>query len=209
MSSKRRIGLTASILSPQSYVDYRNALSSDWDGYLGRHFPDIMWMILPNLGEAIIPYLKEWGVDGIILTGGNSIGKFAKRDATEIALLQHSVKTGLPVFGVCRGLQLMQHFWGGRVTDIGSTSHVATRHAVTTELEPDKPMQVNSYHEQGVLTGDLAPELASLATSDDAYVEACRARNHNMAAVQWHPEREGAPVEFDTEFIRKTLKLQR
>ena len=137
-----------------------------------------------------------------------------KRDEYDFALFAACVAEHKPVFGICRGLQAMNVFFGGTLyQDIGADyPHPAgipeDRHGGMKFMKgADNPpahdlhivpgsrlgrvigtasMKVNSYHHQGVKT--LAPGFRVAARSGDGFVEAIESTNYPAAAVQFHPE---------------------
>lgn len=164
-------------------------------------------------------------VDGILFTGGHDLDPRlygekpavacvpvnSARDALELALLRAARDRDLPIFGICRGIQLFNVFWGGTLwQDIPSERSPvpgapALEHHMTppydrvahdVTLVEGTPLQrllgetklgVNSYHHQGIRA--LAPGLETMARATDGLVEAVRARDMSFAwAVQWHPE---------------------
>jgi len=171
-------------------------------------------------------------VDGILLTGGRAnvhptrfgVEPSAKhepyderRDATAIAVAEACVARGVPLFGICRGLQEMSVAFGcslhpeirelpGRVNhrmprlengDIHPDHQVifADRHDV--HLTPDgtfaklygrNTIRVNSLHGQGILNLDC--RVIVEGTADDGTIEAIRIADAPGFAlgVQWHAE---------------------
>ncbi len=158
-------------------------------------------------------------VDGLLLIGGDDVdpalygsgrpdlcqGVDRERDEFEIALARRAVETGMPVFGICRGLQLLNVALGGTlVEDIPSLVEASTGHRLgflgpTHEVEiaagsrlrdvlGAPRVAVNSAHHQSVKMP--APGLAVTARGDDGVVEGAEAPGRAFClAVQWHPER--------------------
>ena len=161
-------------------------------------------------------------LDGLVLHGGADLwpGSYGEtplkdawkgdrnRDEYEIALVKAFVAAGKPVFGICRGLQLINVAFGGSLyQDIGTQHPQALVHrdAVAydlnfhqVELVPDSRLAqllpgenrhtINSVHHQGikVLAKDFVVEARS---PDDSMIEAIRyTAGPWVAAVQWHPE---------------------
>src|SRR5690606_35945071 len=161
-------------------------------------------------------------VDGLLLAGGadlspRSYGEEplrpewsgdAIRDAYELALVRHARARGLPILGVCRGVQLLNVALGGRLyQDIRTQEpnslvhrdwhqYDALGHAI--RLEPRSwlsriygdatSLQVNSIHHQGLRV--LAAPLRATAWAPDGVIEAVELREGDewMMGVQWHPE---------------------
>jgi len=205
-----RIGITMRVMTSR-HGESRDCLARDWPRFMAVTLPRASWMPLPNTGEAIVDLAAQWQLDGFIFSGGNDLGQCHVRDATEQALLEHSLKHCLPVFGVCRGLQFLQRHFGGVLERCRRETHVATRHPVsvrTDRLAFDTPPEadVNSYHEWAVPEPALAPELELLAASEDGLVEAARHREAAITAVQWHPERDQPSAGLDRDLLLNTMK---
>ena len=159
---------------------------------------------------------------GLVLCGGvdveperygepvlnDTVEVFPERDAMEWALLEGARETRVPVWGVCRGLQVLNVFLGGslwqdlpsqRPTDVPHSRDNPKDLLVHTVqvLEPERPLGellaketawVNSRHHQAVKR--LADGLVSVAEAPDGLVEAFVLDRPDwwVRAVQWHPE---------------------
>ena len=164
---------------------------------------------------AVAKYLSEidTGYDGLLLCGGSdthpkfygqeingSVDIDLARDENEIALLKAYIEAGKPVFGICRGYQLINIVFGG---DMCQHIHCADRH--TSGAEKDlvhkviaekgsilhnlygKEFSVNSHHHQAV--SRVAEGFKVTALSDDGIIEAIQHEKLPVFGVQWHPER--------------------
>ena len=164
----KRIGITMRVDNASGHNEPRDCLAQDWANYMTKVSPNTFWMPLPNLGEAIADYVQHWQLDGFIFSGGNDLGSCQLRDSTEFTLLNHALRNALPVFGVCRGLQLLQQHANGSLRQCERDVHVANVHPIhlrTDLLEFNAPGQanVNSYHQWAVPQHTLAPALELLA----------------------------------------------
>jgi putative glutamine amidotransferase len=132
------------------------------------------------------------GFTGLLLTGGEDV-KEQPRDILEKALLADALRRDLPVFGICRGLQLMNHALGGELfQDI--PNHKEGLHEI--EVAPESTLAriarstrylVNSRHHQAIETP--APGLTILAHAPDGIAEAAEYAGPRFClGVQWHPE---------------------
>jgi len=162
---------------------------------------------------------------GLLLTGGGDIdpARYGEtrqptvtavdpaRDEYEIELVRRAYEAGLPLFGICRGLQVLNVALGGTlVQDIPSEMPGSLAHSVTTPLcavahevwvskanllgtlmqeslaEADS-CAVNSRHHQAIKR--VAPGFEVTATAPDGVVEAIEDPKAAFCfAVQWHPE---------------------
>lgn len=157
------------------------------------------------------------GLDGIMFTGGSDVdpalyGEGAhptthvkpERDAAEMMLMRAAIAGGLPMLGICRGMQLMAVAYGGRLHQhlpevLGHDGHRPLhgpkfgQHAV--RLRPGSraaailgdALVVNSFHHQGVADpGRLA---ATGWSPEDDLIEVVEDAALPFAVgVQWHPE---------------------
>lgn len=154
-------------------------------------------------------------LDGLVLAGGADVdpGRYGQppaprtesrpgRDAGELALLDAALTAGLPVLGVCRGMQLLVVACGGALHQhlpdvVGHDGHrpapgVYGAHGVrfTPGSLAARVMagvdRVDSYHHQAVADPG---RLAVTGWSDDGVVEAVEDPDRPFVlGVQWHPE---------------------
>ncbi len=176
-------------------------------------------------------------LDGVLLTGGGDVdprlyGEAAHvtygkaepgRDLFEIELVRGAAGASVPMFGICRGMQVVNVALGGTlVQDLpsmvpGALTHdvpeprAALAHDVMVagdstlreslgHMDDGATMvQVNSRHHQAV--GVLAGGWKATAVAADGVIEAMEWPGHAFAlAVQWHPENFWRTGEFDTLF---------
>ena len=177
-------------------------------------------------GDTKLSHYAEW-LDGVVMHGGADVwpGSYGEvplkdawvgdrvRDLYDLALVEAFEEAGKPIFGVCRGLQLINVAFGGTLyQDIeeqhGHPETLKHRDPVTydqnfhaiefvrgTRLAQLYPgivsARVNSIHHQGIK--GLAPGFEVEAFSlPDRVPEAIRRRSARgqgyIAATQWHPE---------------------
>jgi putative glutamine amidotransferase len=167
------------------------------------------------------------GIDGLMLTGGDDVapsryGETAHatvveaepgRDEFEIALVKAARARQLPIFAICRGVQVLNVACGGSLMqDIPSQLKGAVPHSLTVppndsyslahevwvekdsllsklmrERLVDESVEVNSRHHQAVK--DVAPGFRASATAPDGVIEAIEDPAARFClGVQWHPE---------------------
>ncbi|MCB0369356.1 MAG: gamma-glutamyl-gamma-aminobutyrate hydrolase family protein, partial [Bdellovibrionales bacterium] len=165
----------------------------------------------------VVGYAKE--LDGLILQGGVDIhpsiydvnfkGEFPYpsdivRDKYELKLIEAFIDQKKPILGICRGMQLINVYFGGTLfhdletngfsRHLDKESEIKFSHGI--EIEPGGILasiyphnaHVISVHHQGI--EKLGEGLNVEALSEDALVEAVSIVDENkfLLAVQWHPE---------------------
>lgn len=212
-SSRRlRIGLTMRSADAASYRETRDALAREWWDFLAFAMPEATALPIPNLGRDAPGFAADWALDALVLTGGGDIGEAPARDQTETALIDWCMASERPVFGVCRGLQMIQRQFGGGLAPCAGADHVATRHPVQfcgdwawAGAEADNA-EVNSFHSWGIRADDLAPALVAFAVSGENWVEGCHHRELPILGVMWHPERSRPFRDLDRCLLRHVFR---
>jgi len=215
------IAVSMRISVNQTYFEMRDAISHDWVRTLERL--GVRPLLVPNCLADPAGYLESFKPRGLLLTGGNDLGplpgeshedpRATQRDSTEKALLDRAVRNRLPVFGVCRGLQMVNGYFGGKlVRDLRQIGqHVNVQHAVEVIARPWQRIEgvekviTNSYHREGVLLDKLSPELKPFAIATDGVVEGLYHPRLPILAVQWHPERENPAADLDRALLEDWL----
>lgn len=187
---------------------------------------DVTPVLIPALEDPISPAAIFDIADGILFTGGYSniqrhhYGEAPapdgehedpRRDKNTLALVKAVLEAGIPMLGICRGLQELNVALGGtlypRVHEIeGRMDHREDKnapvdvqyghaHAVNTteggllaHVTGEDRFMVNTVHGQAIR--DLAPGLTVEALADDQTIEAVSVDGAKefALAVQWHPE---------------------
>lgn len=159
--------------------------------------------------------------DGVLFTGGPDVAPafygeeklpacglvVPRRDEMELRLFRTALEAGKPVFGICRGIQLINVALGGSLwQDLASQKQMDAaaheqkppydRPCHRVSIVPGSPLaallgkeetEVTSRHHQAVK--ELAPGLEAMAYSEEGLVEAVRMPGRPFVwAVQWHPE---------------------
>ncbi len=162
-------------------------------------------------------------LDGLCLAGGvdvdpahfgetrhSALGHVdAQRDATELTLARWALAADLPLFGICRGIQLLNVAAGGTLyQDLAAQMPAAQRHDFDHVDSPwERPVHAvrvaadsrlaalvgtgevmtNSFHHQAVK--EVAAGFVPCAWTADGVVEGIEALGRRFAlGVQWHPE---------------------
>lgn len=154
-------------------------------------------VLVPNNTLNVKAVAEHVSPMGIVLSGGNNIGEVPERDTTEMSLLEYAVDKNVPVLGICRGMQMINHYLGGSVTSI--EGHVATTHPVGGERSGFTRAEVNSYHNYQL--NHLGKDLSAAAQSEDGNIEAVTHSVYPWLGIMWHPEREAPFSDDDRELV--------
>ena len=187
-----------------TYPERRDALSHDWGHFFDRY--DLLPILIPNSLADPRPYLKL-GAKGLLLTGGDSLGAReapSERDRTEAILIEAALDAGVPIFGVCRGLQMLNRYFGGDVIKHDDRRHIGT-HPIT--LQDQSVIEVNSFHNEAVTKDTLAKGLIPFAATTDGFIEAFTHATLPVTAIQWHPERSSPSAAYDQLLIEQWKAL--
>lgn len=173
-------------------------------------------VLLPPLAQVGAAESVVARLDGLVISGGADVdpGRYdaaphprtaswrADRDAWEVALLDAADARGLPVLGVCRGMQVMAVHAGGtleqHVPDVVAheqhspggdefgTIAVATAPGSRLAALVGERLTVRCHHHQSVTAH---PGFTAVARADDGTLEAMEAPGERFrVGVQWHPE---------------------
>lgn len=219
---KPRIGIST-FYDPQARSDYsavnKNYIASILRGG-GLPFP------IPVCPEAAMAAAYVEAVDGLLLSGGKDIdpafyneepalglGQMdAERDAWELALFAEASRAGIPIFGICRGHQLINVAMGGSLFQDLDRARPEAGPMTLPHYPKDFPMdrlyhhidvekdsllrrvfgktrlRVNSFHHQAVKV--LAPGLRATAAAADGVLEGFESTDGSrfILGVQFHPE---------------------
>ena len=217
----------------QAFVGVSGSLDGGTQSFLKRNYFQAL------LSAGIIPVLLSLDMneeetqqclshlDGVLLAGGVDVSPSLygetedypmeitpERDAFELTLIRLAMERQMPIFGICRGIQVLNVALGGtlyqdlplqrRLCHQAAQGQPPLWHAVQLTSVPLLPYaaaeaQVNSFHHQAIK--DLAPDLACFATSTDGVAEGIYRPDYPyLMAVQWHPERD-----IDTSALSQAL----
>jgi len=130
------------------------------------------------------------------------------RDRLEFQLLDFAVRERVPVLGICRGMQMINVYYGGSL----DSTKLSAAHNAEDLLSPHQIMfedstllenfpegcQVNSYHCQSVPLNLLGQGLACFACHGNLpLAEGIRHQKLPIAGIQWHPERSAELTPLD------------
>ena len=198
------------LVTPQDISAPPEALLSDAGGLLLTGGPDVDPL---NYNE---PRDSEAGLelgDGL--------------DTLEFGLLRYALERDMPVLAICRGMQLLNVAFGGKLLqDIpGHKAELKDGHWESAHhsiyISPGSKLaailgmggffRVNSRHHQGLREAQKSPRLlASAYSMDDAIIEGLESPEHSwVVGVQCHPERhDEVPKAFANLFLAFTERVE-
>ena len=177
-------------------------------------------LVAPPYGELEKQMYREWLIENgykpyflgtecknidapLILCGGGDIGKSPKRDARETDWITSALENGQPIIGICRGMQLLNIYFGGEVENIPERLQENHLNDVFDDDE-DHSFRLSEFHQVYDIDGDsrtvnsrhhqhcrwvpLNFEITHRAI--DGTVEGFQDLEKRIWAVQWHPERD-------------------
>ena len=193
--TKSKIGITLRIINTKDYVEKRDAISHDWIKFLESL--NMIPILIPNNLHDLSSYVSDLGLNCVILSGGDDLGTTPERDYTERQLIQICTTNKIPIFGVCRGMQIINDYFGGNLSTDIKSKHVGNPHSVTitnsdfNSIVGGPTLKVNSYHKNILEISNLGTDLLPFATMDeDNTIEGFFHKQHPIVGVMWHPERE-------------------
>ena len=207
----KAIGITCSRTD-----EYRSGISREYSEAVIR--AGALPFLLPVTTEQQAIWEQVSRMDGVLLSGGydiapsyygqqphRSLGKVdGMRDEYEMKILEAAMAQKKPVLGICRGIQLMNVYFGGTLLQdvlsagpqIFGHDQTCERHLPSHEIEiaPGSWLEgiygqramVNSFHHQAV--DAVAPGFCVTARTGDGIIEAMEDPARNCYAVQFHPE---------------------
>lgn len=182
-------------------------------------------LLPPAGGAAAAADLVGW-LDGLLLVGGPDVepARYGRareadtgdaetaRDEWELALLRAAIEVDLPIFGVCRGMQLLNVARGGTLKqEIGEPVHQPAPNSfgrVEVSLAADRLpgsvlgalTTVACYHHQAV--DRLGEGVDVTGWSEHGTVESLQLTGSTFAlGVQWHPEVDSADARLFKSFV--------
>ncbi len=208
------------VVNASDYVERRDAISQEWMRLLESW--GAIPILLPNTCSDISPLLEM--VDLVILTGGNDVrldpqglqisdsnDVAEERDVQEYQIIDYCIANLIPLIGVCRGMQLINFRFGGKLETVSKKLHVASKHNVRFrksrfESVLSGKFRVNSFHKFGITEKSLGVDLEILATSDDQAIEAFTHNRYPILGVMWHPERNDVFSDMDKDLVLAMVK---
>ena len=153
--------------------------------------------------------------DGLLITGGSGVhpalygdvffdddsikGSNPVRDEMEIGLIRSFLEAGKPIMGICRGQQLLNVYFGGKlIQNFPKQKGIEHQNGISHKVHAEEnsivgglfgqDFMTNSHHRDAVIS--TGPDVRVAAVSEDGIIEAIEHVSLPVFAVQWHPERQ-------------------
>jgi len=206
----KKIAITQRLIENQTYQETREALDVNYAKLVSM--AGFLPIALPY-EISFIEYFKELDISGILLTSGNDLNNVnpsflsKQRDEYESQLISYAISNNIPVFGICRGLQIIAKYFGA--TFKMASQQVNIRHNLEVAQDSLYSMQlnsigtVNSFHNFAV--DDLGDELRVSAISDNI-IKAIEHKEYRIFAQMWHSERESIFNKQEVQLIKDFFK---
>ena len=190
-----KIGITQRLIKEENFNEIRDALDIRWQELLSS----ISLTAIPIPLNTDMSFYDSLSLDGILLTGGNDLSSQADnllsrlRDKHEKTCIKYAIDNSIPIFGVCRGMQIIAEYFGSTLKRV--EGHIGTRHKIASINHHqykdyiNRMEKVNSYHAYSIDTIGNDLNVVGICP-DDNVIEAIMHKEHKIFGQMWHPERE-------------------
>ena len=214
--------ISTRITEAKNYYEIRDSISHDLVNNLANQ--NIIPLLIPNSGIEPEEYFYNIPFDLLILSGGDDLilktkttHKFLekqKRDKTEKKLLEFCIKKSIPIIGICRGMQLINSYFGGSQSIDKKNIHINQNHKISMRFQRNKIFLnnnffVNSFHKFVIEQKNCGQELLPLMLAADKTIEAFIHKEYPILGIMFHPERKFPDdlinFYFNNNFYKKVL----
>ncbi|WP_297206554.1 gamma-glutamyl-gamma-aminobutyrate hydrolase family protein [uncultured Brachyspira sp.] len=233
------IGISGSLLSIQSndeFAGYERAYVNDDYVFSVTRSGGVPY-IMPIVDDEEDIRIQLSHVNGIILSGGydidpiywneelhHKLGRiFPRRDEYELKLIKYALEMKKPILGICRGLQILNVYFGGSLyQDLSLIENCYIKHnqsakpyeathsfiteegSVIRDIVGEK-VRVNSYHHLAIK--DLGSNLKATGYSEDDIIESIEYMENGsfVLGVQFHPEMMHAHHNFALNIFKRLI----
>lgn len=168
-----------------------------------RYFTELGYVPLAvsNFIKNTDIFFEKSDISAVVLTGGGSLPtKYydkdygydiqKNRDLKETELIKLCLKNNVPLLGICRGMQFINGYFGGKVLQLSGLKEERPTGKDHIVCFKEQTLIVNNYHNDGIYKHDLSPKLISVYEDTvNGTVESFISQKYRILGVQWHPER--------------------
>lgn len=204
----KKIAVTQRLINNESYIEVREALDVKYSNLISEC--GFLPIVLPYEVD-FRKYFSEINIDGVLLTGGNDLNCCnqnaisQRRDNYEKEILKYCITNDIPVFGICRGMQIIAEYFGSSFKKVENQVNVQYELTINEEsrykIYLERLMKVNSYHNFGI--DKLSNELRVSAYNKDDIIKAIEHKEYRVFGQMWHSEREIPFIKNEIELIKE------
>lgn len=204
----KKIAITQRLILNDSYYELREALDVRWS-LLFKEL-DFLPIVLP-IEYDFKKYFESIEIDGIFLTGGNDLSIInssnisIQRDLFEKKLIKYGIKNQIPIFGVCRGMQIIGESFGADFKKVENQVAIRQNLEVNNDSKYYKYLKslddVNSFHNYAIK--NLPEDFLISAKSENNIIKAIEHKKYKIFGQMWHSEREKPFVRNELNLIQK------
>jgi putative glutamine amidotransferase len=200
LDTLKNFGVMPVILAPDVAAELPSGevYQPDVEGRLDAEILDHLHGLILSGGGDVDP--RYFGAE---LQGAEEESIDHARDELELNLARAALDMDMPIFGICRGCQVLnvaagggmiQHFDGHRSPKENTAYHevIVSPQTRFHQIVGEDAFAVNTFHHQGMDRASIAPifQPSAIASPDNWLVEAYESPTHGwVVGVQWHPER--------------------
>ena len=152
--------------------------------------------------DASVEEIRSKSPKGIVISGSSRNVPLSEAPTVSSEILE----IGIPILGICYGMQLLCHILGGKIAKTGSAEY----RRIQVEIEDENakllkglPKRFCAWMSRGYSVAQLPPNVRSLAKSEDGSIAAMATLDDRIWGLQFHPE--VAHTEHGLEILRNFL----
>ena len=198
--NKKKIAITMRDIEVNGEI--HNAIANSWFDL--AELLDIELRFIPSNVIAFLEKIVSNDYDALILSGGGDIDEqfrlsnekfilkntdYNRRQHVEFELIKYFNDKDLPILSVCRGMQTLNHFFGGKRSEVnGHLNVVSTLETSSMNDYTSFPKRVICHHNFGIEKKNIANNFTCIMSSQDL-VEGMISNDNLKLGLMWHPER--------------------
>ena len=191
----KKIAITQRLIKHESYNEIREALDVNYCKLVRAC--GFLPIVLPYEID-FKEYFSNIQIDGVLFTGGNDLNECTsnhlskKRDDFEKQLIEYCINMNLPIFGICRGLQILSEYFNSTFKKIENQINIRHKLIINQKSKYYNLLncitEVNAYHTFGI--DNLSNKFIESATDEKGNIKAIEHKSLKIFGQMWHSERE-------------------